>query len=38
MDHFIILGETLSERGLLGCSLMLAGMLLSQLRTYVFKK
>ena len=35
---WLILGETLSSRGLIGCSLMLAGMLLSQLRTYIFKK
>jgi drug/metabolite transporter (DMT)-like permease len=38
LGGWLILGETLSERGLLGCSLMLAGMLLSQLRTYVFRK
>jgi drug/metabolite transporter (DMT)-like permease len=35
---WLILGETLSSRGLIGCSLMLAGMLLSQLRTYISRK
>ncbi len=38
LGGWLILGETLSERGLLGCSLMLTGMLLSQIRTYIFKK
>jgi drug/metabolite transporter (DMT)-like permease len=35
---WLILGESLSQRDVLGCALMLAGMLLSQLRTYIFKK
>lgn len=34
---WLILGETLSTRGSFGCALMLAGMLLSQLRTYIFR-
>ncbi|MBU4426513.1 MAG: EamA family transporter, partial [Proteobacteria bacterium] len=38
LGGWLMLGETLSARGLLGCSLMLAGMLFSQLRTYIFKK
>jgi drug/metabolite transporter (DMT)-like permease len=38
LGGWLILGETLSARGLLGCSLMLGGMLLSQLRTYIFRK
>jgi drug/metabolite transporter (DMT)-like permease len=38
LGGWLILGETLSARGLLGCSLMLTGMLLSQLRTYIFRK
>jgi drug/metabolite transporter (DMT)-like permease len=38
LGGWLMLGETLSARGLLGCSLMLTGMLCSQLRTYIFKK
>jgi drug/metabolite transporter (DMT)-like permease len=34
---WLILGESLSMRGSFGCALMLAGMLLSQLRTYIFR-
>ena len=34
---YLFLGETLSTRGLLGCSLMLAGMLSSQLSRYFVK-
>ena len=34
---WIILGETLSFRGLTGCALMLAGMLTSQLQSYFFR-
>ena len=34
---WLILDETLSMRGSFGCALMLAGMLLSQLRTYIFR-
>jgi drug/metabolite transporter (DMT)-like permease len=33
---WIVLGETLSPRGLVGCALMLSGMLLSQLQSYLF--
>ena len=36
LGGWVILGETLSTRGLIGCSLMLAGMLLSQLHPYLF--
>ncbi len=35
---WLILGETLSGRGILGCALMLAGMLLSQIWLYVIGK
>ena len=35
---WIILGEILSTRGLIGCALMLAGMLMSQLHSFIFKK
>jgi drug/metabolite transporter (DMT)-like permease len=35
---WLILGETLSTRGLLGCTLMLSGMLLSQLSAYIFRQ
>ncbi|MCK8600833.1 DMT family transporter [Desulfoferrobacter suflitae] len=34
---YLVLGETLSGRGLFGCALMLAGMLSSELSAYLFK-
>ena len=34
---YLILGETLSGRGIFGCTLMLAGMLSSELSAYLFK-
>lgn len=36
LGGWVILGETLSVRGLIGCSLMLSGMLLSQLHPFLF--
>lgn len=36
LGGWVILGETLSLRGLIGCSLMLSGMLLSQLHPLLF--
>jgi drug/metabolite transporter (DMT)-like permease len=36
LGGWVILGETLSPRGLLGCGLMLLGMLLSQLQPIIF--
>jgi len=38
LGGWLILNETLSARALLGCSLMLAGMLCSQLSTYLFRR
>ena len=38
LGGWVILGETLSPRGLLGCGLMLLGMLLSQLQPIIFPK
>ncbi|MFO7749054.1 MAG: DMT family transporter [Desulfobacteraceae bacterium] len=38
LGGWLILGEILSGRALAGCALMMAGMLLSQLYPYVFKK
>ena len=38
LGGWIILGETLNNRGLIGCALMLAGMLSSQTRTYRFNR
>lgn len=38
LGGWLILGETLSARAFLGCSLMLAGMLCSQLSTYLFRR
>lgn len=35
---WLLLGETLSIRGITGCGLMLSGMLLSQLQFYIFKR
>ena len=35
---WLMLGEMLTLRGLFGCGLMLAGMLLSELSGYLFKK
>lgn len=37
LGGWLILNETLSARAILGCSLMLSGMLCSQLSTYVFR-
>lgn len=34
---WLLLGETLSVRGMTGCALMLSGMLLSQLQSYFFR-
>jgi drug/metabolite transporter (DMT)-like permease len=38
LGGWLLLGEVLSGRALLGCSLMLAGMLLSQLHAFVFRR
>jgi drug/metabolite transporter (DMT)-like permease len=38
LGGWLILNETLSIRGLLGCGLMLSGMLLSQLSGYIFRR
>lgn len=38
LGGWIILGETLTVRGMTGCALMLSGMLISQLRTYLFSR
>lgn len=36
LDGWLILGESLSPRGAIGCALMLTGMMVSQLSTYLF--
>jgi drug/metabolite transporter (DMT)-like permease len=36
LGGWMLLGETLSVRGMTGCGLMLSGMLLSQLQSYIF--
>jgi drug/metabolite transporter (DMT)-like permease len=38
LGGWLLLGELLSTRGLTGCGLMLAGMLLSQLHAFVFRR
>ena len=38
LGGWLLLGEILSPRGLLGCALMLSGMILSELSNYLFKK
>ena len=38
LGGWLLLGEVLSGRALLGCGLMLAGMLLSQLHAFVFRR
>ena len=38
LGGWMVLGETLTLRGMTGCALMLAGMLSSQLRTYLFNR
>lgn len=38
LGGWLMLGEVLSARGLLGCGLMMAGMLLSQLHAFVFRR
>lgn len=38
LGGWLLLGELLSARALVGCSLMLAGMLLSQLQAFVFRR
>ncbi len=38
LGGWLILGESLSIRGLVGCALMLSGMIVSQLQTYLLKK
>lgn len=38
LGGWIVLGETLSLRGMAGCVMMLAGMLSSQLRVYLFNR
>lgn len=38
LGGWLLLGEILSPRGLLGCGLMLSGMILSELSNYLFKK
>lgn len=38
LGGWIVLGETLTLRGMTGCALMLSGMLSSQLRTYLFSR
>ncbi len=38
LGGWLVLGETLTVRGMIGCVLMLAGMLSSQLRIYLFRR
>jgi len=37
LGGWMLLGETLSMRGIAGCVLMLSGMLVSQLQSYIFR-